>query len=225
MKPAKHSQTEVDNDKVTILVHTTDVWIWVFPFSNGRVSVGFVGNPEHLESVTGSTTERFKALLALNPSASEMLKGMEFCFEPKEIKAYSRGIKKLFGNKWVLTGNASEFIDPVFSAGVMFATESGVVAAKLVAEELKGNVVNWQKDYEEHMLEGIDVMMTYIRCWYDGSLQKLFFQKDKPEIIKKQITSVLAGYVWDKKNPFVKRSQRSIELLNEMTSQVEMSES
>jgi hypothetical protein len=41
-------------------------------------------------------------------------------------------------------------------------------------------------------------------AWYEGTLDKIFFaEKTKPEI-KSMICSVLAGYVWDKKNPYVR---------------------
>lgn len=84
--------------------------------------------------------------------------------EPKEIKGYSKGIKQLYGKNFVLTGNASEFIDPVFSAGVMFAIESGARAADLIVKQLEGKAADWQQEYEQHMLDGIAVMRTYIEA-------------------------------------------------------------
>ncbi|MBE0370465.1 tryptophan 7-halogenase [Pseudoalteromonas sp. MMG013] len=207
-----------ENGKVTILVHAEDVWIWFIPFSDGRVSVGFVGNPEVLKSPDGDDETHFLTLLSQNENASQMIEGLTLCMAPKAIHGYSKGIKQLYGKNYVLTGNASEFIDPVFSAGVMFAIESGAVAADLVTKELNGEQVDWEQDYQQHMLSGIDVMRTYIDSWYDGRLKSLFFSVDKPEKIKRQITSVLAGYVWDRSNPFVSRSERTIDLFVELTS-------
>ncbi|WP_440055539.1 NAD(P)/FAD-dependent oxidoreductase [Pseudoalteromonas sp. T1lg65] len=221
-KPAAGVVTGEENNKVTILVHNKDVWIWLIPFSDGRVSVGFVGSPEYLESEAGDAKTRFLAYLGTNSDAMEMLEGMELCMEPKEIKGYSRGIKQLYGKNFVLTGNASEFIDPVFSAGVMFAIESGARAADLIVKQLNSESVDWQNDYEQHMVNGIEVMRTYIDGWYDGRLRSLFFAHSKPEKIKNQITSVLAGYVWDQTNPFVSRSEKTLNLLSEVHGNLEV---
>ena len=53
------------------------------------------------------------------------------------------------------------------------------------------------------MKKGIDVFRSYVLGWYDGSLGRIFFSKNQNEFIKKQICSVLAGYIWDESNPFV----------------------
>jgi flavin-dependent dehydrogenase len=112
-----------------------------------------------------------------------------------------------------LCGNATEFLDPVFSSGVTFAMESGSKAAKLVCEKLKGNSVDFQKEYTDYMMQGIDTFRTYVSGWYNGDLHEIFFSKNQDEEIKKQICSVLAGYVWDLNNPFVKKHQRAVKSL------------
>lgn len=89
-KPADGIETGAENNKVTILVHEEDVWVWLIPFSDGRVSVGFVGNPEYLESAEGDAKTRFLTYLARDQHASAMLEGMALCMEPKEIKGYSK---------------------------------------------------------------------------------------------------------------------------------------
>ena len=87
---------------------------------------------------------------------------------------------------------------------------SGHQAAKLVCQHLKGNEVDWEKDYVEHMNFGINVFRTYVNSWYNGDLQTIFFTKQDNTEIKKQICSVLAGYVWDETNSFVKKHDNLI---------------
>lgn len=41
--------------------------------------------------------------------------------------------------------------------------------------------------------------LNFLDGWYDGSLHQIFFSDIIDEKVKKQICSVLAGYVWDKK--------------------------
>ena len=110
----------------------------------------------------------------------------------------------------MLTGNSAEFLDPVFSSGVTFATESALMAAKLIAKSLHNKSVDWEVEYSDYIKKGVNVFSTYVKEWYTGNLQKLFFHKPENPEIKKQICAVLAGYVWDDTNPFVKNHDRLV---------------
>jgi hypothetical protein len=91
--------------------------------------------------------------------------------------------------------------------------ESGSKGGKLAVKFLKGEEVNWEKDFVEHMMQGIDTFRSFVTGWYDGTLHAIFFAK-KPDMDHKQmICSVLAGYVWDKENPFVKKHKTILKTL------------
>ena len=60
------------------------------------------------------------------------------------------------------------------------------------------------------MKEGIAVFSSYVRDWYNGDLQDIFFHKSPNPEFKRQICAVLAGYVWNTDNPFVKKHERII---------------
>ena len=62
---------------------------------------------------------------------------------------------------------------------------------------------------------------TYVDGWYDGRLGTIFFAKERNEEIMKQICSVLAGYVWDDTNPFVKKHDK---LVTSLARVIEISE-
>ena len=195
---------------ITFDVVTDDVWLWVIPFSNGDTSIGFVGPTELLESYSGSPSEKLKAMLELSPYYIDRLKDEDFIFPPIQIKNFSKSVKQLYGKGYTLTGNSAEFLDPVFSSGVTFATESGLLSAKLISKELKGETVDWETEYNDYIKEGVEVFATYVKEWYTGNLQKIFFHRPENPEIKKQICAVLAGYVWDKTNPFVKNHNRLV---------------
>jgi flavin-dependent dehydrogenase len=208
-----------DSNRIIAISHKPDVWIWVIPFSNGNTSCGFVGNPNYLEKYKGTTTEKLKLLINNEPLLQARFQNADMIFEPLMISAYSISVKQLHGPGYVLTGNSTEFLDPIFSAGVTFATESGILAGKLASKQLKGEEVDWDLEYSEPILNGIEVFRTFIDAWYDGSLHKIFFSDIIDERIKKQICSVLAGYVWDKKNPFVTRHKQSVKNLANLFSE------
>ncbi|WP_149303904.1 NAD(P)/FAD-dependent oxidoreductase [Pareuzebyella sediminis] len=195
---------------ITFDVVREDTWLWVIPFSNGDCSVGYVGPTEFIESFKGSTTERLREMLRLSEHYFDRFDGIDFYFEPKLIKNFSKSVKQLYGKGYVLTGNSAEFLDPVFSSGVSFATESAHLSAKLIAEELRGKKIDWESEYTDYILDGVSVFSTYVKEWYTGNLQKIFFHSNSNPVIKQQICAVLAGYVWDKSNPFVKNHDRLV---------------
>src|SRR5690606_280815 len=143
----------------------------------------------------------------------ERFKGTEFLFEPKKMIAYSSAVKKFYGPGFALTGNSAEFLDPVFSSGVCFATESGALAAKLAIRQLRGEKVDWETDYEKYIMYGVNVFRSYVKTWYTGELQKLFFHPEVNQDVRRKICAVLAGYVWDKENPFVSKHDRAVQAI------------
>ncbi|MEO6718787.1 MAG: NAD(P)/FAD-dependent oxidoreductase [Ferruginibacter sp.] len=199
----KRSMDDEPN-RITIIVHEYGVWIWVIPFSSGITSVGFVGEHEFFNRNGGTNEEQLRTLIASEPYLSERLKDAEFIFEPKVLEAWSSTTEKFYGEGFVLTGNVTEFLDPVFSSGVTLATVSSQLAANLVIRKLKGESIDWDKEYTEIMMQGVDTFRSYVMAWYEGTLDTIFFADNQVPNIKSMICSVLAGYVWDTTNPYVK---------------------
>ncbi|OQX77665.1 MAG: pyridine nucleotide-disulfide oxidoreductase [Bacteroidetes bacterium 4484_249] len=206
-------------DRITIIDTQPGVWIWIIPFSNGNTSVGFVSEPSFFEKYNGTNKEKLSKMLADELHTSERFNQVEYLFEPQYIEGYSIAVKQLYGPGYVLTGNATEFLDPVFSSGVTFAVESGMLAGKLAAKQVKGEKIDWDKEYVDHIIHGVETFRTYVNAWYDNTLQTIFFADKQISKTKNQICSVLAGYVWDKKNPYVKKHKT---VLNSLAKVIEL---
>lgn len=206
----------IDGNRITVVVHQTRVWIWIIPFSDGITSVGFVGDPEFFADMPEDPIERMKHIIASDPNTAERFADAEMMFEPRTIEGYSISTKQLYGEGYALVGNATEFLDPVFSSGVTFAMESGNKAGKLVGKFLRGESVDWQTEYTDYMMQGINTFRTYVSTWYTGELHEIFFSANQDADIKKQICSVLAGYVWDLNNPFVKKHEQAVKSLHKV---------
>ena len=201
-------------NRIIVIHHKPELWIWVIPFSTGVTSVGFVGNKQYFEEVEGNTPEeKLRNLIAGEAHIAERFKDSTFEFEPRTIEGWSVTTEKFFGDGFVLTGNVTEFLDPVFSSGVTLAVESSRIAAKLVCRQLEGEAIDWQEEYMEIMMKGVDTFRTYVMAWYNGDLQDIFFSTGHNEKFKKQICSVLAGYVWDDDNLFVKKHAPAVKNL------------
>ncbi|KXK44139.1 MAG: tryptophan halogenase [Bacteroidetes bacterium OLB11] len=200
-------------DRITIYVYDTTTWVWCIPFSNGNTSVGFVGFPDFFEKFNSTPTENLKAMIASHEELNEQFGDCEMIFEPRELKSWSATTDKFYGKGFVLTGNVTEFLDPMFSSGVTLASVSAQKAAHLVIDKLNNKPVDWEKDYMEPCMQGVNVFRTFVNEWYSGDLHTIFFSKNQNEEIRRQISSVLAGYVWDKSNPFVNNHEKQVKSL------------
>jgi hypothetical protein len=107
----------------------------------------------------------------------------------------------------------TEFLDPIFSSGVTLAVVSAQNVAHLVIRYLQGETVDWQREYMDVCMQGVDVFRTFLMVWYDGDLHDIFFSKNQSEEFREQICPVLAGYVWDTTNPFVQNHQKQVRTL------------
>ncbi|WP_341900286.1 NAD(P)/FAD-dependent oxidoreductase [Fluviicola taffensis] len=195
-------------DGRNIFVHAFNdntAWIWSIPFSDGTASVGIVGKKEFVDECYADGGKLFKQKVAEFPGLNGRYDGVEFMFEPRTILNYAVSVKQVYGEGYVLCGNSTEFLDPIFSSGVTLAISSGYKAATLVAKQLNGGEVDWENEYSVVLKKGIDVFRTYVLAWYEGTLGDIFFSEKVDETIRQQICSVLAGYVWDETNPFVKK--------------------
>jgi len=200
-------------NRITIVVHKPAVWIWIIPFSSGITSLGFVGDPSFFAQYSGNTEQQFRSLIEDEPYLKERFKDVEFLFEPRVLESWSSSTERFYGTGYVLTGNVTEFLDPVFSSGVTLATVSSQIAGKLVVDELAGRTVDWENDYSKVMMQGVDTFRSYVMAWYEGTLDTIFFADNQDVLINSQICSVLAGYVWDLSNPYVKDHKNGLHRL------------
>jgi len=197
------------------IVDDNDAWIWNIPLSPTETSVGIVCSDEYYKSFNMTQNEFWDHIIETNSHAKKRYAKSKKINEVGFIGGYSSNVTKMFGENFVLVGNATEFLDPVFSSGVTLALESGAKAADLIIEELKGNKVDWDKEYSDYMMIGIDVFREFVESWYDGRLQDILFtKKQTSDKIERRIVSVLSGYVWDENNMFVHSPTESVNAIH-----------
>ncbi len=189
---------------IWVCLHPNGAWIWIIPFSNGRTSVGVVAEKAHFDAVPGSNRDKLFGLLATDPNASKRLAKATPVMTTQKLEAWSAAVDRFYGPGWVLTGNAAEFLDPVFSSGVTLALESAVRAARCVDRALSGEAVDWATDYAAPVNKAVSTFKVFVRTWYTGDLPRILLRQNKTDLIKRAITAVLGGYVLDDNNPFVR---------------------
>lgn len=208
---------EFDRDKILITVNPnfSDVWYWLIPFSDGSASVGVVGLPERFDASL-APIDTLMNFINQDPNLQRLMKNATPIGEARSIKGYSADVTKLWGDNFALLGNAGEFLDPVFSSGVTIAMKSASLAAPIVKRQLQGNSVDWESEYAKPLKFGVDTFRCFVEAWYDESFQNVVYHDQHDDAVRRMISSILAGYAWDEKNPYVEKSVRRLSVLAEI---------
>jgi flavin-dependent dehydrogenase len=205
-------------EMLRVMVHPQqrDVWYWIIPLAQGRSSIGVVAPGEFLQRYAGSPEQRLRGLIGEDPGFTRLLAAAEWDTPAREIAGYSANVSAMHGPGFALLGNAAEFLDPVFSSGVTVAMRSASVAADLTDRQLCGARVDWHRDFEQALRTGIDCFRAYVNAWYDGRFQNIVFHERQPADVRRMICSILAGYAWDRTNPFVADPVRRLDVLAQL---------
>ena len=212
-----------DRNKIRIIVHPelNDVWYWLIPFSNGRCSIGVVGEAEVFNIHGADRQSVLKQFITEEPGLFALLHNAVFDTPVNSISGYSANVKSLYGKGYALLGNAGEFLDPVFSSGVTIAMKSASLAFDVLDRQFNGLSADWQSDFAEPLQKGVETFRTFVTSWYEGGLQDVVFyphlkKAEQMNDIKQMICSILAGYVWDENNPYVKNHRLRLKTLVEL---------
>jgi flavin-dependent dehydrogenase len=204
-----------DRNKIQVVVHPghRDVWYWLIPFPHGRCSLGCVARREFFDEYPVPLDARLRQLVGEEPFLARLLANAGWDTPVRELSGYAANVKSMHGPGYALLGNAAEFLDPVFSSGVTIAMRSASVAAQVLDRQLRGESVDWAREFETPVRKGIDTFRAYVRAWYDGRFQDIMFSKAEAPDIRRMICAILAGYAWDESNPFVAEPERRLDQL------------
>jgi len=207
-----------DREKILISVHPEQpgIWYWLIPFSNGRCSFGVVGGQDLFGGPEEDLMTTLRAMAEAAPNLKRVLANAVWDTPANTIGGYSASVTRLHGPGYALLGNAAEFLDPVFSSGVTIALRSSKLATDALHRQLNGEIVDWQADFADPLMVGVETFRAYVQGWYSGEFQDVVFYKNAQPEIRRMISSILAGYAWDTNNPFVASPQRRLRMLSEL---------
>jgi len=205
-----------DRDKILVTIHPDNpqVRLWLIPLADGMASIGAVGEDSVMEAAGDTPQARLDHFIASAGILADILSHATEARPTQEIIGFSRNVSSLTGNRFVLLGNAAEFLDPVFSSGVTIAMKSASLAAGLVERTLEGEIIDWEADFTQQLKPGIEAFRACVNAWYDGLLPRLIFFEDRNEDVTRHFTSILAGYAWDQQNPIVREPKRFFKLMD-----------
>ena len=171
-------------------------WYWFIPLKDGITSVGAVAWPYYMNSRKKPVREFLMDTLALSPELADRLKDAELVEEPTATGNYTYESSECQGENFVMVGDAFAFVDPMFSSGVMLATNSGFAATEVVDARLKGDRAaergararfNWA------MRRGPKEFSWFIYRVTNPNLRDIFMDPREDLGIRASVISVLAG--------------------------------
>jgi flavin-dependent dehydrogenase len=174
-------------------------WFWFIPFKDGRTSVGAVVSRAWIQRRRGTVDELFDAAVKASPTATELLANAERLWPRCEATAdFSYRVRDLVGDGWIAIGDAGGFIDPLFSTGAHLAMVGGKQAADAVAAVLADPSREREilAAWESTLRTGAETFLSAVLAFYAGPLVETLFAEDKHDVLKKSITSLLAGDVF-----------------------------
>jgi halogenation protein CepH len=156
---------------VTTDVHTVDGgWLWYIPLADDVVSVGAVLDVHRAGRLAGEPAAVFDAALEACPRVRAQLAGARRIMPVQTISGISYINESFAGNGFVLVGDASMFVDPIFSAGVTLAVRGGIYAADTILDAFQRRDFGAARlaPYEARIRPPMDRIFELIRLWYEG---------------------------------------------------------
>jgi flavin-dependent dehydrogenase len=180
---------------LTRMIRAHDCWYWVIPMAEGKWSVGVVMDHERFRSLRLSPEEAFEHCVRQQPEVYNRI-GEAKRFTPVRATAdFSYRVKTMFGNRWLMAGDAAGFIDPVFSSGVYIATYSGEQAA-IAGQTALTRPAARRKAFSRYQRLVEERFATYLKLssgWYTQEFIEIFLQPRGRINLAPAISFVLGG--------------------------------
>lgn len=186
--------------EVTCILKTQsgEGWFWYIPLSDGTVSVGLVGDNDFVLRRGSSPADTFWQEVRNCRGVQNRLRDGELKGKFTVAKEFSYRTTRKAGDGWVLVGDASGFIDPIYSSGVFLACTSAAWAADAIVDGLgKGDLSEkqlgrWTRKYDA----GVELIRKLVLAFYHPTFSFGEFTREFPQHLK-NLTDLLVGRVFE----------------------------
>jgi flavin-dependent dehydrogenase len=179
------------------MVRGLDRWFWMIPLTDARTSVGVVMDTATFRATKLAPQAALEKFIAEQPLVSERMKNAVRISPVYSAGDYSYRNTRLFGERWLLAGDAAGFIDPVFSSGVFLAIMSAERAADTLDDVLRDESRQRRLfvKYSRSVNRIMDIYLTFVTAWYQRSREflEVFLNPSDRIQIAAAVNAVLAG--------------------------------
>ena len=176
-------------------------WFWLIPLSDGSMSVGAVCWPDYLKTLEGSTEAFLWKTIAMNSAVSARMENAQSLGEIRATGNFAYTSKKMWGQDFMLLGDAFAFVDPVFSSGVYLGMSGAEQAAQTIDQCFKEpeKTAFYCNALEKRLRSGINEMCWFIYRFTSPVMKRLFMAPKNDYRVKSAVISMLAGDIFDNK--------------------------
>lgn len=144
-------------------------WAWWIALKGGETSIGVVIDQEHAEwpQEGGAVGEKLRQFLSQHSAAREMLEGAEFIEGDVHFRRnlpYCSSVQA--GDGFVLTGDASAFLDPFYSPGMDWIAFTASSAVRMISAWRRGEDI--VPEVERHNRDFLLSYQRMLEALYEG---------------------------------------------------------
>src|SRR5207247_11311281 len=151
---------------LTVLIRSVDRWFWLIPLTSARTSVGVVLDSETFRTSKLSPEDFLEQALAEQPTIAKRMMNARRVSKVYVEADFSYRSAHLHGDRWLLTGDAAGFIDPIFRSGVFLAVFSGEKCADALNEVLNQprKARRLLAGYERAVNRAMDIYLRFVNA-------------------------------------------------------------
>jgi flavin-dependent dehydrogenase len=129
-------------------------WGWQIPLRDGVSSIGVVAECDRFRGAAPNRDDLFRRMIGQNPAFARAVAGARRIRPWHLAGDYGYRLDRAYGNGYLLVGDSSGFIDPVFASGVDVAVHSAAFAYESILPLLM--LGHWSDSDEEFALSRYD---------------------------------------------------------------------
>ncbi len=174
-------------------------WWWNIHFADGDSSVGLVLEKEFTKGHRGGTPEEImQSAISELPGLRRRLSHAKPRIAIGSEANWSYRSRRFCGDRRLLVGDAAAFVDPLFSTGVLFATQGAKFAAAHIDAALSDGDFSAARfaPYQEQCIAGMDVFKRLVHEFYSRAFRQVLVRPQGREGLVRIVTSLLAGDVY-----------------------------
>lgn len=178
-----------------VIVRREASWMWLIPLAADKTSVGLVIDAADFKALGKSPQQVFDEAVQDTLVVRKRFGRASMLEKLHVIADFSYKNGRLVSPRVLRAGDASGFIDPMFSSGVLLAMTSGQQGARAIHQALESGhpLTAGMKRYEKDNRRRIAVYWQFIENFYKLHFAQLFFQPYNRWGMVCSINAVLAG--------------------------------
>ena len=178
-----------------LIIRRENSWVWMIPVSPDKTSVGLVIDATRFRSSGDTPEQAFNLAVHSTPAVSHRFFHAERLEDLHVLADFSYRNKTLVSPRVVRVGDASGFIDPMFSSGILLAMLSARQGAEAINQALDTSqaITSGMRQYEKDNRRRIAVYWEFIENFYRLHFTQLFFQPCNKWGLVCAVNSILAG--------------------------------